>query len=222
MASFQSIAQHRVGRTAGEDGLVDAVRHIVRYLPQLCWACTHAPCALCFLERSSFETTQSTIKFPIWIRSYGLPPRQGDTRSVAEMRKLDSYDVVGVRYRFRNSKPEYGRLIMGRLPTKLTAPIGVRSTPAAAQPGENDDRMPVGRGLDSRVGSCPAAATAPVPRLLRFRTVQERTGLSRSTIWRLEQRGAFPRHRRISTNTVAWVEEEITAWIFSKVGKIAV
>lgn len=54
-------------------------------------------------------------------------------------------------------------------------------------------------------------------RLLRFPTVRERTGLSRSTIWRLERRGEFPRHRRISTNVVAWLETEVVDWIQSRV-----
>jgi predicted DNA-binding transcriptional regulator AlpA len=36
--------------------------------------------------------------------------------------------------------------------------------------------------------------------LLRFAAVRERTGLSRSTIWRLEHRGQSPKHRPISTN----------------------
>ena len=60
----------------------------------------------------------------------------------------------------------------------------------------------------------------PPLRLLRFAAVRSRTGLSRSTIWRLERRGAFPRHRRISANAVAWVDEEINDWIRSKVGPI--
>lgn len=59
-------------------------------------------------------------------------------------------------------------------------------------------------------------------RLLRFPAVRERTGLSRSTIWRLERQGAFPRHRRISANVVAWVEQEIMIWIQSKIGDVAV
>jgi prophage regulatory protein len=58
----------------------------------------------------------------------------------------------------------------------------------------------------------------PPPRLLRFPTVRERTGLSRSTIWRLEQRGDFPRHHRISTNAVAWMENEVIDWILSRAG----
>jgi prophage regulatory protein len=57
----------------------------------------------------------------------------------------------------------------------------------------------------------------PPARLLRFPTVRERTGLSRSTIWRLERRGEFPRHRRISANVVAWVETEVVDWIQSHV-----
>ena len=59
-------------------------------------------------------------------------------------------------------------------------------------------------------------------KLLRFPAVRERTGLSRSTIWRLERYADFPKHRRISANVVAWVEAEVMSWIHSKVGDIAV
>ena len=52
--------------------------------------------------------------------------------------------------------------------------------------------------------SSKAPDTARLQRLpvkfIRFATVRERTGLSRSTIWRLERCGDFPKHRRISTN----------------------
>jgi prophage regulatory protein len=58
---------------------------------------------------------------------------------------------------------------------------------------------------------------ASVPlRFLRFHAVRERTGLSRTTIWRLERKGAFPRHRRISANAVAWREDEVNAWMLSR------
>jgi len=53
-------------------------------------------------------------------------------------------------------------------------------------------------------------------KFLRFATVRDRTGLSRSTIWRLERQGAFPKHRRISANAVAWLEREIDEWVLSK------
>ena len=50
-------------------------------------------------------------------------------------------------------------------------------------------------------------------RLLRFPKVREKTGLSGSTIWRLEQRDLFPRRRRIAANAVGWPESEIDEWI---------
>jgi prophage regulatory protein len=59
-------------------------------------------------------------------------------------------------------------------------------------------------------------------RLLRFPAVRERTGLSRSTIWRLERRGEFPKHHRISPNVVAWVEQDVAEWIEGRTKEPAV
>jgi len=53
-------------------------------------------------------------------------------------------------------------------------------------------------------------------KLLLFTDVRERTGLSRSTVWRLERRGAFPKHIKVSANIVAWLEEDVLEWIRSK------
>jgi prophage regulatory protein len=58
-------------------------------------------------------------------------------------------------------------------------------------------------------------ASGPL-RFLRFDAVRERTGLSRTTIWRLERNGTFPAHRQISANAVAWREDEIEAWMLSR------
>jgi prophage regulatory protein len=59
---------------------------------------------------------------------------------------------------------------------------------------------------------------ASVPlRFLRFEAVRERTGLSRTTIWRLERKGIFPAHRQISPNAVAWREDEVEAWMLSRI-----
>jgi prophage regulatory protein len=84
-----------------------------------------------------------------------------------------------------------------------------------------------GRPADRRTSRVPeppeannASASGTTPtRLLRFPAVRDRTGLSRSTIWRLERRGDFPRHVRISTNAVAWVEQEITNWILAQLSR---
>jgi len=53
-------------------------------------------------------------------------------------------------------------------------------------------------------------------RFIRFSAVRDRTGLSRSTIWRLERTGDFPKHRRISLNAVGWLEAEVDAWVLSR------
>ena len=67
--------------------------------------------------------------------------------------------------------------------------------------------------------SIPLSEPTGGPRLMRFPAVRSRTGLSRSTIWRLERAGAFPRHVRLSPNAVAWVEDEIVGWIRQKAGR---
>ena len=53
-------------------------------------------------------------------------------------------------------------------------------------------------------------------RFIRLNAVRDRTGLSRSTIWRLERRGDFPKHRRISLNAVGWLEAEVDEWVLSR------
>ena len=60
---------------------------------------------------------------------------------------------------------------------------------------------------DQRSSARPATA-----KFLRFPAVRARTGLSRSTIWRLERQGLFPRRRRISHRAVAWAADEVESW----------
>ena len=59
------------------------------------------------------------------------------------------------------------------------------------------------------------SSTAPM-RLMRFGEVRDRTGLSRSTIWRLERGGTFPKRVKVSVNVVAWREDQVYEWIRSK------
>jgi len=49
-------------------------------------------------------------------------------------------------------------------------------------------------------------------KFLRIRQVMQLTGLSRMTIYRLELAGRFPKRRRLSENSVAWLESDIEAW----------
>jgi prophage regulatory protein len=54
-------------------------------------------------------------------------------------------------------------------------------------------------------------------RLLRFRQVRERVALSRSTITRLERRGEFPHHIRLTSGTVAWREDAVEQWLRERI-----
>ena len=47
---------------------------------------------------------------------------------------------------------------------------------------------------------------------LTAREVQELTGLSRSTIDRLESRGKFPKRVELSIQRVGWIVEEVDLW----------
>lgn len=50
-------------------------------------------------------------------------------------------------------------------------------------------------------------------RILRIKTVLERTGLSRSTMYRKMQNGTFPKNIQISTRCAGWRESAISAWL---------
>ena len=52
--------------------------------------------------------------------------------------------------------------------------------------------------------------------VLRTPEVTRLTGLSRTTLWRLERRGVFPRRIRLGANSVGWLEDEVEEWIASR------
>lgn len=53
-------------------------------------------------------------------------------------------------------------------------------------------------------------------RLLRRRQVEELTGLSRASIYRLMGTGRFPQPVRVSDTAVRWRLSDITTWIESR------
>jgi prophage regulatory protein len=93
---------------------------------------------------------------------------------------------------------------------------------------ETTELLYVLRSLPSEGPPAPAptsAAAKPthdsgprLPRLLPFPEVAQRVALSRSTIWRMERAGQFPKRRRLSVNKVAWWEPEIEEWLQSRKG----
>ena len=55
--------------------------------------------------------------------------------------------------------------------------------------------------------------TEKTDRILRLNTVLDRTGLSRSTLYRKVDQGTFPAQVRIATRCVGWRESAILEWL---------
>ena len=73
--------------------------------------------------------------------------------------------------------------------------------------------------LNNIQGSIVKSATQPAPnpeRIIRVKEVQELTGLSRTTIWRLERSGKFPARVSLSSSIIGWRSSDITQWIATR------
>ena len=57
------------------------------------------------------------------------------------------------------------------------------------------------------------SSTQSHQRALRLRQVVERTGLSKTHIYRLMQRGQFPLPAKLSERVVAWEERTVNNWL---------
>jgi prophage regulatory protein len=62
-------------------------------------------------------------------------------------------------------------------------------------------------------------STVIAERILRPRVVEERIGLSLTTIWRQRRLGQFPEPIRLSPGCVGWRESDIQAWLAARMGK---
>ena len=63
-------------------------------------------------------------------------------------------------------------------------------------------------------------------RILRRKSVQEKTGLSRSSLYALEAAGNFPKSIQLGPRAIGFLESEIDKWIAERVaasrrGKVA-
>lgn len=54
-------------------------------------------------------------------------------------------------------------------------------------------------------------------RFIREAECQRVTGLSRSTRWRLEQEGKFPKRVQISPATIGWLASDLEEWFSNRV-----
>jgi len=56
-------------------------------------------------------------------------------------------------------------------------------------------------------------------RFLRRKQVEEITGLSRSSIYDMMGKQAFPKQVKLGGRSVAWVEAEVRAWLDAKISE---
>jgi prophage regulatory protein len=56
-------------------------------------------------------------------------------------------------------------------------------------------------------------ARSRAERFIREAECREISGLSRSTRWRLERAGKFPRRRQISIGCTGWLASEVADWL---------
>jgi prophage regulatory protein len=59
-------------------------------------------------------------------------------------------------------------------------------------------------------------------RILRRPAVKTKTGLPNSTLYQLIAEGKFPKQFRIGIRAVGWLEDDVDAWIDSKVAPTAI
>jgi predicted DNA-binding transcriptional regulator AlpA len=53
-------------------------------------------------------------------------------------------------------------------------------------------------------------------RILRSKEVQDMTGLSRTTLWRLERADKFPSRVSLGLNSIGWRFNEVNEWILNR------
>lgn len=54
---------------------------------------------------------------------------------------------------------------------------------------------------------------------LRIKQVAEKVALGESTIYRMIQRGEFPKPFELAPKCMAWLEDDIDAWLANKAGR---
>ena len=62
-----------------------------------------------------------------------------------------------------------------------------------------------------------ASITNTIPdRILRSQEVTQMTGLSRTTLWRMENEGHFPSRVSLGVGSVGWKLSEVEEWLFTR------
>jgi prophage regulatory protein len=69
------------------------------------------------------------------------------------------------------------------------------------------------RGRQQHPATAASAAPPANDAIIREAECQRISGLSRSTRWRLERAGKFPRRRKISESATGWLASELAEWL---------
>ena len=80
---------------------------------------------------------------------------------------------------------------------------------------QKTDTRTIGTNVAAVAEASSCNAAEPVA-ILDEPTVEELTSLSRTTRWRMERRGEFPKRVRLSPGRVGWRQADIEAWIRSR------
>ncbi len=70
----------------------------------------------------------------------------------------------------------------------------------------------VGYAQNTKAAGRRAALAPEADRVIREEECARISGLSRTTRWRLEREGKFPRRRRIADSAIGWLMSEVLAW----------
>lgn len=109
-------------------------------------------------------------------------------------------------------------------PQKLNAPE-IDCPSKLSRPPTKDDLSKSHAVNLAKVMAEPPPGSPGLPiKVIRLKGVMERTGLSRSAIYYLMDSSnprrwdpTFPKSFKISKSAVAWLDSEITAWLYSRV-----
>ena len=70
------------------------------------------------------------------------------------------------------------------------------------------------RSKEPKVIEAPPAPELETKALIvSIREVCQAIGLCRTTLWKMERKGTFPRRRQLTTNRVGWLRSDVEAWL---------
>ena len=79
-----------------------------------------------------------------------------------------------------------------------------------------DTTIPRPRARGFKAGQHPDREQTQGAKVLRLGEVLKRTGLSRTTIWRMERTGNFPERVHLGSRAVGWREAALETWLVSR------